>query len=274
MIKNLVDISPKVIIDCLTKSFADYTIPMPSSQLYWENRWDAAGIDYNLSYGFFSNNTLVGFVLHAVGTIDNKRSFFNLCTGVIPEFRGQRIVKKIYDTCYHDLLKSGFEQGFLEVLQSNSKAIRAYQSVGFNLNLELISYNNAGLNPIDNLHLKPVPFHSIDKYAKFKNHHLAWEHRDNIILKNPSLFDFYELHQLDQIIGYAIIKKDSKNILQFGVLDGEWDKHGSDLFGLLHKIDPNLKIINIDTRDKALISFFNKNNFKVLIKQFEMLLEV
>lgn len=274
MIKSLTNTSLSTIVECLSVAFADYSVSMPSSTEYWNDRWEAAGVDYNLSYGYFDNDRLVGFVIHAIGMKHDKLNFFNLGTGVIPEFRGQKIVKQIYDICYHELLKRGCDEGRLEVIQSNQKAIKAYQSVGFNLNLELISYYGKFIEPSGVYNIKNTEFQNLEKYTRFKHHHLAWEHRDSIILHDTSQFNFYELFKNQECVGFAIVKKANSDVAQFGVKNNNLENYGLELFGALYNIDNNIKMINVDSRNKSLIQFFEKNNFKVLIKQFEMLLEV
>jgi len=274
MIKNLKNTEPHTIIDCLHEAFSDYLLPMNMPYDYWISRWQAARIDYSLSFGYFDNNKLVGFVLHGVDQIEGKLSFFNMGTGVIPSHRGQKIVKKIYDTCYHDLLKNGCDQGVLEVIQGNTKAIKAYQSVGFVLDLELISYKGRPLSFEHTYNFSEVKPERLDRYFELIYHRLAWEHRPEVIMHDKNQFIFYEMHQNNITLGFAIVKKSNLNVPIFGVKDGDWNNYGLPLFSEIQKRNKEFKIINIDTRDTGLINFFEENKFQVLVKQFEMKLEM
>lgn len=274
MIKNLKNTDPHDIVDCLHASFADYVIPMKMPYDYWIMRWKAAQIDYSLSFGYFEGEKLVGFVIHGVGNQDGKFSFFNMGTGVLPSHRGQRIVKQIYDTCYHELLRSGCEQGLLEVIQSNEKAIKAYKSVGFELDLELISYQGRSITYTHPFNFSEVIPERIERYLDLINHNLSWEHTPKTIMFDKSLFSFYEMHYENDLLGFSIVKKSNKNVTCFGVKDGNWNKYGAPLFSEIQKKHLEYKIINIDTRDHELINFFEENKFKVLIKQFAMRLEM
>ncbi len=274
MIKSLESTDPNDIVDCLNEAFLDYIIPMKMPYEYWISRWDAARIDYNLSFGYFDNGKLVGFVLHGIDQKEDKTSFFNMGTGVLPSHRGQRIVKQIYDICYHELLRSGCEQGLLEVIQSNNKAIKAYQSVGFALDLELISFKGRSINYTHNFIFSEVIPERLDRYLDYIEHRLAWEHTPQTIMYDKSQFTFYEMHKENSLLGFAIIKNLNLDVTIFGVKDGNWKKYGAALFSEIQKRHSEYKIINIDSRDTELINFFEENKFKVLIKQFEMKLEM
>jgi len=274
MIKNLENTDPNVIVDCLHEAFSDYVVPMKMPHEYWINRWNAARIDYSLSFGYFDNGKLVGFVLHGIDNREGKLCFFNMGTGVIPSHRGQKIVKQIYDSCYHELLRSGCERGVLEVIQSNEKAIKSYKSVGFELELELISFNGRPLSYTHPYNFSEVIPERIERYLDLINHNLSWEHTPKTVMYDKSQFTFYEMHKSDETIGFAILKKSNNNVTIFGVKDGNWNKYGAPLFSEIQKKHPEFKIINIDTRDIDLINFFEENKFSVLIKQFEMKLEM
>ncbi|NNE13995.1 MAG: GNAT family N-acetyltransferase [Saprospiraceae bacterium] len=270
MIKSLENIAPEKIIDCLHLSFSDYTLPVKMSYAYWVERWGAARIDYALSFGYFDLDDLVGFVLHGIDTRYDKISFFNMGTGVIPAFRGRKIVKQIYDMCYHNLVRAGCEQGLLEVLQNNNIAIRTYQSVGFKLSQELISYHGKAVDyPNDFIFIK-IDDYNVEDYNHLKTRHLSWEQTDATITYNPNEFDCYELRFGNNLYGFAIIKKSNGNLTQFGVQNGNWTKLGLTLFDHISKSSPKYRIVNIDKRDTDLISFFKNNNFEEQLKQFEM----
>ena len=64
---------------------------------------------------------------------ENKFTAFNSGTGVVPKYRGRRIVKQLYDFAIPELLKRGVEKCGLEVIKENEKAIKAYRRVGFEI---------------------------------------------------------------------------------------------------------------------------------------------
>lgn len=270
MIKSLIDIDRQLIVDCLHHSFSDYALPMKATTEYWLSRWDAARIDYDLSYGYFYENKFAGFILHGIDIVENKEAFFNMGTGVIPEFRGNRIVKQVYEYCLPILRQKGIEEGYLEVLCDNEKAIKAYQSTGFSISNKLFCYS--GL-PLEKTHIYQGSIASqveIEKYKALSQLHLSWEQTDQTIIFDPSMFTAIELKHGDTLVAFAIIKTSNQNLTQFGVLDQDWGKYGKALFSEVYQHFEKYKLINIDERDEGVNSYLIKNKFPGLLNQYEM----
>ena len=132
-VKKLGDITFELIIDCFLKSFENYYVEVPSDKNYYKKRWEIAKVDFTLSYGMFDGENIVGFIIHAIDNRHGKKIAFNTGTGVIPEYRGRRIVQAIYDFAIPDLKMNGITQCALEVIIENHKAIKSYQRVGFEI---------------------------------------------------------------------------------------------------------------------------------------------
>ena len=133
IVKKLGNIAFETIIDCFLKSFKNYYVELPTDINYYKQRWELAKVDFNLSYGMFDNEKLIGFIINAVDERNGIKIAFNTGTGVLPEYRGKRIVKSIYDDAIPDLKKNGITKCSLEVITDNMKAIKSYQSIGFEI---------------------------------------------------------------------------------------------------------------------------------------------
>ena len=66
IIKNLSSIELSVITESFNEAFADYIMRFTATEEYLQNRWKGAGVDYNLSFGAFINDKLVGFIIHGI----------------------------------------------------------------------------------------------------------------------------------------------------------------------------------------------------------------
>ena len=95
-----------VIMECFLSSFEGYFVKMPTDYNYYKQRWKAAGVNFELSYGMFDDDKLVGFIIHAIDERGGALTAFNTGTGVIPDYRGKRIVKSIYNYAIPELLKN------------------------------------------------------------------------------------------------------------------------------------------------------------------------
>ena len=121
----------KDINECFTDAFANYVIALQFDEEMTMERWRLADVDYRLSYGAFDGEHLVAFIIH----IKTRDQLFNFGTGVIPTHRGQRLVEKMYQR----ILSAHPGTYSLEVIKQNTKALRIYQHLGFEINRDLIS---------------------------------------------------------------------------------------------------------------------------------------
>ena len=132
-VKSLSSIPFQKLIDCFNLAFDGYFVKMPTEASFYENRWKVAKVDYNLSFGMFDSNQLVGFIINAVDYRNEEKIAYNTGTGVIPSYRGRKIVKTLYDFAIPFLKKNGINNCSLEVITENTFAIKAYQRIGFKI---------------------------------------------------------------------------------------------------------------------------------------------
>ena len=274
MIKKLTDIPIEIIVDCLHDSFADYVVPMKASVEYWETRLNAGRVNYDYSFGYFDDDNLVGFVLHGIDDYEGGYTFFNLGTGIIPAFRGQRIVKQIYQQAIPLLKEKNITQGYLEVITSNEKAIKAYESVGFEIMRTYHSFSPRKATAEHTYSEILKDSFNVSDYDYLQGHHNSWEQNNATLLRDPAQFTALELWDNDAMCAYAIIKSSNKNVTQFGVKNDNWDAYGKPLFSSIKVHHPSYRIINIDANDSAVMDFFLNNGFPALIDQYEMRIEL
>ena len=140
-IRSLNQIKFGDLIECFNQSFVGYFVKMQKSNEFWEKRWKAARVDYSLSFGMFDGNDLVGFIINGIDFKNDLLTAFNSGTGVLPAYRGKRIVKQLYDFAIPILIEKGVKNCGLEVIVGNEKAIKAYKSVGFEITRSLKCYS-------------------------------------------------------------------------------------------------------------------------------------
>lgn len=280
IIKNLAKTSMTDITKTFNEAFADYIIQFTTSEEYLQNRWNAAGVDYDLSFGIFSDDNLVGFIIHGIDQWNGKETAFNIGTGVVPDHRGKRIVKKLYNHALPILKEHGIEQCLLEVIQENEKAIKAYESVGFKEERELISFTYsldtkgvvARLD--DQIQMKvdtdilSIDWDFVQSFWDFKP---SWEHSISAIMKNVNVCQFLGLYKEGKLIGYAIFTPKTGYIFQFAIAKDERGKgFAKCLFQKLMTFSDKLVTINVDKRSEQTLNFLSAFGFKEFIKQYEM----
>lgn len=280
IIKNLTFTSLSDITTCFNESFADYIIKFNATEDYLRNRWNGAGVDFELSFGVFIDKKLAGFVIHGIDEWNGLKTAFNVGTGVIPKYRGKRIVKKTYDTILPILEDHGIEQCRLEVIQKNLKAINAYKSVGFKEDRELISFtynikqqeNETELDKQIQLKIRDdiinVDWNLLKSFWDFDP---SWENSISSLMRNAESWQFLGMSKDDQIIGYAIFNPKTGYIAQFATSKYEREKgYTKMLFQKLRFLSDQLVVINVDKRASKTLNFLNIFGFKEFISQYEM----
>lgn len=256
------------LIDCFLLAFENYHVKMPSNKDYYERRWKAAKVDYTLSYGMFTNGRLIGFIIHAIDNRFGIKTAFNTGTGVIPEFRGQRIIKSIYDLAIHDLKYNGIEKSTLEVIQENKKAIKAYQRVGFKICKEYNCFaGNINIDSEEEIRLEKIDYKEFDWNSLPNQDFYSWDFQKETIIGRE--YSFYQIVYDAKPESYFIFNEENKYIAQFDLFannNNAWTR----LFQGIKQISNEVKIINVDNRLIDKLNMINKIGIPRSVDQYEM----
>ena len=256
------------ILTTFLKAFENYYVPMPTDKAYYEQRWAAAKVDFGLSYGMFDGEKLVGFIIHAVDQRFGVRTAFNTGTGVLPEYRGQRIVNAIYQFAIDDLRKKGIEKSTLEVITKNERAIRAYQGVGFEISKEYKCYAGSIQSEQEApVKLRKWSLHDYDWDKLPRQQHYSWDFQQETLLN--ANYDLYEVLHNDQPESYFISHPEKQYLAQFDVFirgDEPWKR----LFAAIGQVTEAVRIINVDTRLTDKIEWIQNLGLEITVDQYEM----
>ncbi|UJH67479.1 GNAT family N-acetyltransferase [Allomuricauda sp. SCSIO 65647] len=268
IVKNLSNTSFDELLNCFLLAFNDYFVPVPTEKSYYENRWKAAKVDFNCSYGMFDNEKLVGFIIHAIDKRNGTLVAFNTGTGVIPEYRGRRIVKAIYEHALRDFVKKGVEKSTLEVITKNDIAIRLYKGVGFETCKKYKCFKGKlKIDPSVQVEIREMDVKHID-WTSLPNQQLySWDNQKESIVEGNYRF-FHVLHD-NQPESFFIIDPDQGYLPQFDLLSTE--KNGwKRLFSGIKQVAATIKINNVDERLKEKLDNLRLVGLNNSIDQFEM----
>ena len=272
IVKNLANVPFNELIDCFLRAFENYYVKMPNDLNYYQERWKMAKVDFNFSYGMFDKEKLVGFVIHAVDKRDGILTAFNTGTGVLPEYRGRKIVKSIYNYALEDLKRNGFERSTLEVITKNEPAIRSYKSIGFEIFKKYKCFHGPiKTNGSYKFDLKEIDIKTI-VWENLPNQHLySWDNQKESILGGNHMFFQVLNHNIPE--SYFIIRPDRNYLAQFDLINTE-NKGWNRLFSAIKQISETIKINNVDERLKDKIDHLNMMGLENHIDQYEMELKI
>lgn len=267
-VRHLGDTGFKIIMECFLAAFENYFVKMPTDHNFYKQRWEAAGVNFDLSYGMFDNDKLVGFIINAIDERQGELTAYNSGTGVIPEYRGMRIVKAIYDFAIPDLIQNGIQKCLLEVITENVKAIKSYEGIGFGICKNYKCY--AGIISVEtqkNYALKEVAYNVVN-WSKLPNQELySWDNQNESLEKGN--YNFFQVIVDNQIDSFFAINPENGYIAQLEVLTQtrlSWNT----LFSAIQSIQKEIKINNVDDKLIDKIKAIQVTGLKNTVNQYEM----
>lgn len=273
--ESLIHAEKEAIYEAFLKAFSDYPVRMDMSFAQFEKILKRKGFDPNLSVGAFDEDCLVGFILNGCRKWNGKATAYDVGTGVIPQFRKQGITKQMLQTAKQQFSDLGAEQYILEVLTSNTSAANIYRKNGFTVEREFLCCQmERGKDRFYSIHqTEHIVNPDWELFKSFWDFPPSWQNSIPSIEALSESFLISVVRNNNQIIGYGIIDKSTGEIPQIAV-DKKWRSKGigsSILADLIEHTDSGqIKILNIDTRSKQMLSFISAAGFYHTVNQFEM----
>lgn len=263
------------------EAFADYA--MDASGTKEEAmllRISKNAVDYDASAGAYAGDHLVGFTLIGIDTIDGLSTAYDAGTGIVPDFRGQGLAKQMFDHALPELQARGVQQFFLEVLQQNEPAIKAYQKSGFEIARELRCFVAETANLCKLSGNPAIEVRSTDAMAfellipeaawtpSFENRFTAHE----AIPDNVTFLGAYEGEECVGVISYC----PDLNWLLSLLVRRSHRRRGvatrllKQLALTIPDSQSKLAALNVDAKDQGMQDFLGVLGFDHLIDQYEM----
>ena len=271
-VRNLANISFDELLSCFLAAFENYYVQMPTDKGYYKERWRLAKVDYNYSYGMFDKNKLVGFIIHAIDKRNGTLIAFNTGTGVLPSYRGKKIVKSIYQFALKDLEQNGIEKITLEVIRKNEIAVKTYKSIGFEIckNYQcftgIINVENTNHFDLEEVELSKVKWENLPSQQSY-----SWDFQKETILEGN--YRFFQIVYKKEFESFFIINPVNHYLVQFDVLNAKknsWQR----LFSAIKKYLDTVKVINVDDRFEDKIIQLHNMGLENFVNQYEMELNI
>ena len=268
IVKNLTNTSFDEILECFLAAFENYFVKMPTDKTYYEKRWEAAKVDFKFSYGMFDDGKLIGFIIHAIDKRTGLLTAFNTGTGVLPAYRGNKMVKRIYDYALNDLIDNGIEKTSLEVITKNIPAIKSYESVGFKICKNYKCYGGTlNVQTNETPHLKEIPIPEVAWDSLPNQKYYSWDFQKECI--NRGTYQVYHVLYNGNPESYFIINTENNTIAQCDLFQ-EHNEAWERLFAAIKSISKNVRLINVDERLESKIAFIEAVGLENTIDQYEM----
>lgn len=264
-IQNLASTSFDEVISCFLSAFEGYFVKLPEDKNYWKKRFVNARVDWELSYGMFDGDKLVGYIINAVDTHLNSLTAYNTGTGVLAEYRGRGIVDRLYEHALPDFKQHGIKKCLLEVICENDRAIKVYERIGFNTTRTLRTFT--GSIPVTNAEniLQKCHFSQALESGLYNAGHYSWDNTAEAVAMMAEEVQTLCLGNKLSPDAYMVIDE-TGNILQLESKSGNYRL----LLESAAIFMKDVKLKNVNSERKNLINTLEKWHFTNPVNQFEM----
>jgi ribosomal protein S18 acetylase RimI-like enzyme len=266
-IKTLESASVAEITNTFNLAFSNYLISIFLTENDLRIKMTSENTIPGYSAGVFSEGMLVGFIL--IG-IDNNVAY-NGGTGVIPEFRGQNLTRKMYDFLLPLLAEEGITSHLLEVITENAKAIPVYEKIGFTI-VRTVACFKGKINHAENhfADICTIDFPGqMEAWCDFKP---TYQNATPAILRTKETHQFLGAFVEGKMVGCIAFIESNARIKHFAVAPEFRRKGiGGQLFDQVQQRvgDKPVLLINVDESDESM-AFLQKIGLEIPLRQYEM----
>lgn len=259
-------------ITAFNRAFSDYAINFSYTDESFRKKILSENIIPEYSVGAFADGELIAFILHGLDEMDGEKRVFNAGTGVVPEYRNQRIIQQLYEYILPILKNKGYRHHQLEVLDGNDKAEKIYANVGFKRHRKVLAYNGSVASySAEGIVLKQVTSIDWDAARTFCDTEPTWQNSFPAIQRTIDDYRIVAAFKAGAFVGFGIFDPTSGRLRQFGVKKEERCRGiGRALFAYVSTNAGQVSFTNYDMNDAVATSFFNNLGLKSSYELIEM----
>lgn len=276
--RNLHNIPTPQLCDTFNVAFSDYIVPLHLTPSILEQKMQGENLQHNYSIGAFAGEELGGFILHAVDNLAHPTVLYNGGTGVIPTYRGQHLVQKMYGQFIPVYQQQGIRKIILEVISTNLPAIKAYTNSGFDKTRIIHSFKGEVdmRKPVADISIKANKTPDWPLLSTFMDMVPTWSNTMSSIQREGAFTITWEAIADGETAGYISIHRDTRRIRSIAV-NPRFRRQGIGTALLQHAADAlkgPLTIINIDEHFPEISAFLKQAGLAHYLSQYEMQLSL
>lgn len=263
---------------CFNTAFANYMVPLQLKEEQLLKKFKNDHTQLEFSAGAFDQGKLIGFIFTGIDVRNGVKMAYNGGTGVLPDYRGHGLTRKMYDFLLPKLKKENVQTCILEVIDSNTPAIKTYEKIGFRKVRNLISFK--GIPKIKENIPEEIRFSEqasdFKDLMKFCDFEASWQNSEAAIKRSRSTLKSFIIEENKTPVAFIIFNPENGRISQFGVSKTHRGKgYGKSLFKKVSQhLQRPLTLINIDLQSTASIDFLTGIGLEPFLNQFEMKMDI
>lgn len=281
-IQSLENIDFTTIHSSFQNAFADYLVDISYMTLdVLTKRFTKNGFRPDLSAGVFENENLVGFTVVGSGSFKGGQAAFDIMTGIAKDYRGKGLANQMFNLILKQMKDQTIDKFYLEVLQENQSAIKAYSKTGFQKTRGLNCYSlKVGKHKIAGIiqsvvYIDQINKSEIDHYRHFLDWEPSWENHFESIKRIPDHLNIIAAKTMGKVVGLCAYYPTLKWILLLSV-DPNYRRKGIATALLEYIVDSlpvfvrEIKVLNVQDDDKGMNNFLLNSGFEHVVGQYEM----
>jgi ribosomal protein S18 acetylase RimI-like enzyme len=269
------------LFDTFTEAFSDYVYPFALTENQFRNHLLLNGVDLRRTAGYFADGRLVGFTLNGFGDWNGLSTVYDAGSGVIPSHRRRHICESMFDMMLPRFKADGIRQCLLEVITSNTGAIRLYEKLGFQVRRELALLQcDGGIRepaPVSkDVEVVPLENPDWDIFSSFWDGLPSWQNSPTAIDRSAKNKTVIGAFVEGRCVGYMIYSSTFGRAAQMAVhKDHRHEGVGTALLQAMRADTAegySMQVINIDKGMPHAMKFFRDHGFYERLAQYEMVL--
>lgn len=259
-------------------AFADYEIPDQPTEEALQRLLVRRGVNYETSVGVVDGDRIIAAMAVGIGHRDGREAAYDIFTGVVPGYRGRGLAGGMIEHARPALVVRGIDDMYLEVLQTNHAAIKAYKNVGFEIERDFECFHLAPgefkmSRARESIWVARTPDPDWDAWETYADWTPAWQNSRGAIERAIDTNVFFSASVGGRCVGYAVFGPDTRDLFQLAV-DPKCRRHGVGkrlVDAVLHAMDGMpLRILNIDASSSGDRAFYHSCGARSWIRQYEM----
>jgi ribosomal protein S18 acetylase RimI-like enzyme len=264
------------------EAFSDYVFPFALTEKQFQNHINLNAVDLSRTIGCLEGGQIIGFSLNGFGEWNGKPTVYDAGTGVIPSFRRQGISERMFDHMLPVFKNQDIKQFLLEVITSNTPAIRLYEKLGFQITRELALLQYDGRvgdrTAPAAIEIREIRDPDWERLTRFWIGTTSWQNSVDAMKRSWPVKSMMGAFAEGECVGYIVFSTGFGRVAQLAV-KSEYQHNGvgTMLLKAMQEVTNDgysLQVINIDKLLPGGMDFFTRHGFYERLSQYEMLLEM
>ena len=267
MFRTLADSDFDAVVAAFNDAFSDYAVRFAMTAPQLREICARRGIVFELSVGAFDGERLTGFTLNGF----DGQTAYDSDTGVVLSHRRQGLARGMMEFIMPHLRDAGASRYRLEVIETNTRAVSLYESLGFTTTRHLTCWKyESGVGASD-IAIRPIDA-DWDLFADFSDVAPTWQNSEASIRRARDTRVVLGAFDGDLLTGYAIVFPPTHDLAQLAVRrTHRRHRIGSALLErAAAEAEGTVRILNVDASDEGIEAFLRACGADQFIRQREM----